>query len=85
MKGKLLNPKEVKYRIFLNFIFFFSKIILSFWSYRSGARKTNKGWRLDYFICNDSMFPAIEESKIVNEIMGSDHCPLELDLNLLKL
>ena len=58
---------------------------ISFWSYRSGARKTNKGWRLDYFICDDSMFPAVEDSKIISDIMGSDHCPLELDIILGKM
>ena len=73
-----LHPKEVQYRLFINFI----SISISFWSYRTGARKTNKGWRLDYFICDDTMLPAVEESKIVKQIMGSDHCPLELNLNL---
>lgn len=63
-----LYPKEIKY---------------SYWSMRSAARKENKGWRLDYFITNPELFEkGVKDSKINNEIMGSDHCPIELELNI---
>lgn len=55
----------------------------SFWSYRSGARKTNKGWRLDYFLTDEPFFKNNVEDSIINDkIMGSDHCPIELKIKL---
>lgn len=67
-----LHPKEVKY---------------SYWSARSNARKENKGWRLDYFVVDDDLFKkgGVKESEIQNEIMGSDHCPIEITLELNKI
>ena len=44
------------------------------------AREKNAGWRIDYFIVSDSIKDKIKDSKILTEIMGSDHCPVELDL-----
>lgn len=56
-----------------------TKVEYSFWSYRSGARKTNKGWRLDYFLTDEEFFKNNVEDLIINDkIMGSDHCPIEL-------
>ncbi|MGL4688121.1 MAG: exodeoxyribonuclease III [Fusobacteriaceae bacterium] len=52
----------------------------SWWSYRFHAREKNIGWRIDYFIVSDSLKKNIEISKIHNEILGSDHCPVELVL-----
>ncbi|MGL6063580.1 MAG: exodeoxyribonuclease III [Fusobacteriaceae bacterium] len=52
----------------------------SWWSYRFHAREKNIGWRIDYFIVADSLKKNIEISKIHNEILGSDHCPVELVL-----
>ena len=54
----------------------------SWWSYRFNARAKNTGWRIDYFICSDSIKDKINDSIIHNEIMGSDHCPIELDIDL---
>ena len=54
--------------------------IYSWWSYMFHAREKNAGWRIDYFIVSSSMKEKIEDAKILTEIMGSDHCPVELDL-----
>lgn len=62
---RMLNPDTVKY---------------SWWSYRFKARERNAGWRIDYFIVSESMKDRISEAEIHNEIFGSDHCPVELDL-----
>lgn len=56
--------------------------IYSWWSYRFNARKNNAGWRIDYFITSDSIKDKIIDSKIHADIMGSDHCPVELDIDL---
>lgn len=52
----------------------------SWWSYRMRARERNVGWRIDYFLVSDSLRERIEATDIHNEILGSDHCPVELDL-----
>lgn len=62
---RMLNPDTVKY---------------SWWSYRFKARERNAGWRIDYFIVSESMKNRISGAEIHNEIFGSDHCPVELDL-----
>ena len=54
--------------------------IYSWWSYRFNARKNNAGWRIDYFIVSDSLQDRIRDSKILTDITGSDHCPVELDI-----
>lgn len=54
--------------------------IYSWWSYRFSARKKNAGWRIDYFIVSEVLKDRLEDAKILTEIMGSDHCPVELDM-----
>ena len=54
----------------------------SWWSYMFHARENNAGWRIDYFIVSDRIKDKIIDSKIHNEIFGSDHCPIELDIDL---
>ncbi len=61
------HPDEVKY---------------SWWSYRMNARARNAGWRIDYFLVSASIKNAISGTEIHNEIYGSDHCPIELIINL---
>ena len=56
--------------------------IYSWWSYRFNARKNNAGWRIDYFITSNSIKDKIEDAKIHTDILGSDHCPVELDINI---
>lgn len=62
-----LHPDEVTY---------------SWWSYRFRAREKNTGWRIDYFLVSESLAPRVAEAKIHTQIMGSDHCPVEVDLDL---
>ena len=54
----------------------------SWWSYRMRAREKNVGWRIDYFVVSEKLKPLLADAKIHSEIMGSDHCPVELDLNI---
>ncbi len=54
--------------------------IYSWWSYRFNARKNNAGWRIDYFIVSESLKNRLVDAKIHTEIMGSDHCPVELEI-----
>lgn len=56
--------------------------VYSWWSYRFNARKNNAGWRIDYFLVSDSLVPKIENASIWCEVMGSDHCPVSLDLDI---
>ena len=54
--------------------------IYSWWSYRFNARKNNAGWRIDYFLVSERIRGCIEESSILPEVMGSDHCPVMLEM-----
>lgn len=56
--------------------------VYSWWSYRFNARKNNAGWRIDYFIVSDRLRDKIVDAKIHTDIMGSDHCPVELEIVL---
>lgn len=58
------------------------KIEYSWWSYRFNARKNNAGWRIDYFLVSDRLGRQIQDAKIHTQVMGSDHCPVELDLDI---
>lgn len=60
-----LHPGEQKY---------------SWWSFRMGARARNVGWRIDYFLASEKLRQQIKNAEIHDEVMGSDHCPIELDL-----
>ena len=53
-------------------------VIYSWWSYRFKAREKNAGWRIDYFVVSDRLRESIQSANIHTEIMGSDHCPVEL-------
>lgn len=64
---RVLHPEEAKY---------------SWWSYRFRAREKNVGWRIDYFIVSRRIADRIRAAEIHNEIFGSDHCPVELDIEL---
>ena len=56
------------------------QVIYSWWSYRFRAREKNAGWRIDYFIVSERLLQRIKDAKIHTEILGSDHCPVELEL-----
>lgn len=56
--------------------------VYSWWSYRFSARAKNAGWRIDYFCVSDCLKDKVEDAKILTDVMGSDHCPIELDIAL---
>jgi exodeoxyribonuclease-3 len=58
---RALHPEQVKY---------------SWWSYRAGAREKNVGWRIDYFLISEAFIPKLQEAFILNDVFGSDHCPV---------
>ena len=62
---RVIHPDEVKY---------------SWWSYRFHAREKNAGWRIDYFVTSARLREKIADATIHNEIFGSDHCPVGLEL-----
>ncbi len=64
---RLLHPDEVTY---------------SWWSYRFKAREKNAGWRIDYFVTSERLDGSVREANIHTEIYGSDHCPVELVLDI---
>lgn len=60
--------------------FYPDKVEYSWWSYRFNARKNNSGWRIDYFLVSDDMEPKLKDAKILTDVMGSDHCPVVLEI-----
>lgn len=52
----------------------------TWWSYRAGARQKNIGWRIDYFLVSEAFLPQVSEATIHNEIFGSDHCPVGIEI-----
>ena len=54
----------------------------TWWSYMGHARENNSGWRLDYFLISKDYLNKVNSSKILDDVMGSDHCPIELDLEM---
>ena len=62
-----LNPTKVKY---------------SWWSYRFNARANNAGWRIDYFVLSNRIVDNVKSTDILNDIYGSDHCPIILDIEI---
>lgn len=58
------------------------KDIYSWWSYRFRAREKNAGWRIDYFLVSNRLQPRLKDAKIHTDIYGSDHCPVEVDIDL---
>ena len=66
-----------------SFRFFYPEVPhkYSWWSYRAAARKRNIGWRIDYFCCSDALKPQLTSAAILDQVMGSDHCPVLLELS----
>ena len=60
--------------------FYPEKIEYTWWSYRAGARAKNVGWRIDYFLVSSTFLPQVKDSFIFHQLMGSDHCPVGIDL-----
>lgn len=63
---RLMNPEKIKY---------------SWWSYRGGARDRNVGWRIDYFLVSEKLNDKIKSAEILNDVHGSDHCPVILEVD----
>jgi len=61
--------------------FYPDKVKYSWWSFRAGARARNVGWRIDYFMISESLIKQTKDAFILNGVMGSDHCPLGIELN----
>jgi exodeoxyribonuclease-3 len=57
-----------------------NKVEYSYWSYRMNSRNKNKGWRIDYFLVSHKLIKHIKKSKILTNVMGSDHAPIKLSL-----
>jgi exodeoxyribonuclease III len=57
-----------------------TKDAYSWWSYRAGARAKNVGWRIDYFLVSEALLPSVSDAGILHEVLGSDHCPVQIDL-----
>jgi exodeoxyribonuclease-3 len=53
----------------------------SWWSYRAGARSYNVGWRIDYFLVSKNIISQVTSASILSEVMGSDHCPVQIEIN----
>lgn len=64
------------------YLYPYTKDVYSWWSYMFHAREKNAGWRIDYFIVSDRIKEKIEDSKILTQVFGSDHCPVELDIEI---
>ncbi|NLY04302.1 MAG: exodeoxyribonuclease III [Campylobacter sp.] len=64
---RYINKNEVKY---------------SWWSYRANARKNNAGWRIDYFFISQNLAPRLKDAFILNQIYGSDHCPVGIQIDI---
>lgn len=58
------------------------KVQYSWWSYMFQARAKNSGWRIDYFVVSDRLMPKVKDSFILTEIMGSDHCPVGIEIDI---
>ena len=54
----------------------------TWWSYKTAARERNVGWRIDYFFATKGLLSSVKESNMMSTVMGSDHCPVYLDLNI---
>lgn len=58
------------------------KVEYSWWSYMFKAREKNVGWRIDYFVVSDRIFPSVKDSFILGDVMGSDHCPVGIEIDI---
>ncbi|MBP5152119.1 MAG: exodeoxyribonuclease III [Lachnospiraceae bacterium] len=81
-RGKMTELLAAGYVDSFRFLYPDLANVYSWWSYRFHARENNSGWRIDYFIVSDDIKDKIEEARIHNEVFGSDHCPVELEINL---
>ncbi|MBQ7964479.1 MAG: exodeoxyribonuclease III [Ruminococcus sp.] len=81
-RGKMTAVLENGFTDTFRYLYPDMEQIYSWWSYRFKAREKNAGWRIDYFICSERLNDRINDAKIHCDIFGSDHCPVELDIDL---
>lgn len=81
-RGEMTKLLDAGFTDTFRYLYPTSTDIYSWWSYRFRAREKNAGWRIDYFICSSRVASNIVEATIHNEIFGSDHCPVELQITL---
>ena len=81
-RGKFGELLEAGFIDTFRYLYPYAEGMYSWWSYRFNARKNNAGWRIDYFIVSEALKDKIREATIHTEIFGSDHCPVELELDL---
>ena len=81
-RQKMTELLEVGFIVTFRYFYPDTEGIYSWWSYRFKAREKNAGWRIDYFLVSDDLKDKIIDAHIHTEIMGSDHCPIELTVEL---
>ena len=79
-RGKMTELLGAGFTDSFRFLYPDARDAYSWWSYRMKARERNVGWRIDYFLVSDRIKDKIEDSRILSDVMGSDHCPVELDI-----
>lgn len=80
-RGKMTEMLEAGFTD--TFRYFYPELegVYSWWSYRFNARKNNAGWRIDYFLVSESLNDKLVDAKILTDVMGSDHCPVTLEMS----
>lgn len=79
-RGKFTQLTEAGFIDTFRYFYPDAEGVYSWWSYRFQARSRNSGWRIDYFLVSQSLKEQLTDAKIHTEVMGSDHCPVELDI-----
>lgn len=81
-RGKFQNIIDSGFIDTFRFFYPDKEQIYSWWSYRFHAREKNSGWRIDYFMTSASLSDRLKDAVIHTDIFGSDHCPVELDIDI---
>jgi len=81
-RNKFRNLKEAGFTDTFRYFYPDKADIYSWWSYRFSARSKNSGWRIDYFLTSEDLNSKLIDAKIHTDVMGSDHCPVELTVDL---
>lgn len=81
-RGKMTELLEAGFLDSFRYLYPEQTEIYSWWSYRFHAREKNAGWRIDYFLTSAALADKLSDAKILTDVPGSDHCPVELDIEL---
>ena len=81
-RGKMTELLDAGFTDTFRYLYPTKENCYTWWSYMYNARANNAGWRIDYFITSASIKEKIQDSKVHTEVFGSDHCPVELDIEL---